>query len=163
VGRAVATALIALCLGLGLAGASPAYAFDAAACAQGRVLVTAGQNTHAFSVEIADTEDLRAQGLMNRASLPSAAGMLFVYPAPMTARFWMENTLIPLDMIFAGPDGQILHVHENAIPLDRTTINGGAGVKYVLEINGGLSSRLGIAVGGALHHPVIAGSGCTAG
>lgn len=144
------------------AGAQTAV-IDAAACAQGRILVSAGASTHAFSVEVADTEALRATGLMNRPTLPSAAGMLFVYPAPQRAQFWMENTLIPLDMIFAAPDGRILHVHQNAIPLDRTSIDGGQGVQYVLEINGGLAARLGIAAGGALHHPVIAGSGCAAG
>ena len=129
-------------------------------CAPSRVLVQTGGQTHAFSVEVADTEATRAQGLMNRPFLPSAAGMLFAYPAPQRAQFWMANTLIPLDMIFADPDGTILGVHSNAIPHDRTTIDGGSGVQYVLEINGGLAARLGIAAGGALHHPIIAGSDC---
>jgi uncharacterized protein len=135
-------------------------AFGQAGCAEGRVLVQTGAQTHAFSIELADTDATRAQGLMNRPFLPSAAGMLFAYPAPQRAQFWMANTLIPLDMIFAAPDGTILGVHANAIPHDRTTIDGGAGVQYVLEINGGLAARLGIKAGGALHHPIIAGSDC---
>lgn len=67
----------------------------------------------------------------------------------------MRNTLIPLDMIFADETGVVTHVHENAIPLDETTIDGGEGVKFVLEINGGLAGRFGIAPGTVLRHPLI--------
>lgn len=131
-----------------------------AACAPDRVIVQTPNARQEFSVEVADTEGERAQGLMNRPEMASAAGMLFVYDHPQRAQFWMANTLIPLDMIFAGEDGTILKVHENAIPLDRSVIDGGDGVRFVLEINGGLASRLGITAGGALHHPSIAGSDC---
>jgi uncharacterized membrane protein (UPF0127 family) len=81
--------------------------------------------------------------------------MLFAYEDPQTANFWMENTLIPLDMLFASPDGTILTIHENAVPLDRTPISGGDGVQYVLEINGGLAGRLGIEPGDVMQHPAI--------
>jgi len=131
-----------------------------ASCAPDRVIVETAASRQEFTIELADTDASRAQGLMNRPHMPSASGMLFAYPRPQRAQFWMANTLIPLDMIFAGPDGGILAVHENAVPLDRSVIDGGDGVQFVLEINGGLARRLGIAVGGALHHPSIAGSDC---
>jgi uncharacterized membrane protein (UPF0127 family) len=70
----------------------------------------------------------------------------------------MRNTLIPLDMIFAGPDGTIRHIHQEAMPLDETSIRTPEGVDdilFVLEINGGLARRLGIDVGDALQHPAI--------
>ncbi|MDP4033376.1 MAG: DUF192 domain-containing protein [Pseudorhodobacter sp.] len=108
-----------------------------------------------FSVEVADTPGERAQGLMFRDSLPSAAGMLFVYEQPQRASFWMKNTLIPLDMIFANAAGQVTRVHANAHPRDETAIDGGAGVAVVLEINGGLAARLGIAPGSELRHPAL--------
>ncbi len=108
-----------------------------------------------FTVEVADDAAERGQGLMNRESLPSGAGMLFVYERPQRAVFWMRNTLIPLDMIFADDTGTVTHVHENAIPLDETGIDGGEGVKYVLEINGGFAGRFGIAPGTELRHPSI--------
>jgi uncharacterized membrane protein (UPF0127 family) len=133
-----------------------------AECDPARIAVTTPTTRHEFSIELADTEATRAKGLMMRADMPLSAGMLFVYDAPQRAQFWMANTLIPLDMIFAGSDGVILQVHENAIPQDRSVIDGGAGVKYVLEINGGLAARMGIAPGGALHHPAITGSDCAA-
>jgi uncharacterized protein len=108
-----------------------------------------------FTVEVADSAAERSTGLMNRESMATAAGMLFIYPRPGNVSFWMENTLIPLDMIFADPTGTVQRVHENAVPLDRTPIPGGANIKYVLEINGGLARRMGITEGAVLRHPAI--------
>lgn len=117
-----------------------------------------------FHVEIADDSAERAKGLMFREAMASGAGMLFVYQQPQPAAFWMKNTLIPLDMIFADAQGVVTHVHEHAVPGDETPIPGGNAVQYVLEINAGLAARLGIAPGAELRHPAIAGSvwACTA-
>jgi uncharacterized membrane protein (UPF0127 family) len=112
-----------------------------------------------FAVELADDAAERARGLMFRESMPSSAGMLFVYEAPRRASFWMENTLIPLDMIFMDATGTVTKVHENAVPGDRTPIMGGDGVQFVLEINGGLARRLGIAPGAVMRHPAVAQAG----
>ncbi|RIA00230.1 DUF192 domain-containing protein [Cereibacter sphaeroides] len=106
-----------------------------------------------FSVEIADTPAERSRGLMHRESLPRSSGMLFLFDAPHRASFWMRNTLIPLDMIFAGPDGTVKVVHSNAVPEDLTPISGGEGIQSVLEINGGLARALGIGPGTVLRHP----------
>ena len=106
-----------------------------------------------FAVEIADTDALRAQGLMHRERLARSAGMLFIYDAPTEPSFWMRNTLIPLDMVFVDPTGRITRVHANAIPHDTTPIPGGPNVLMVLEINGGMAALLGIAEGSELRHP----------
>lgn len=111
-----------------------------------------------FSVELADDEAERARGLMHRETMPRSAGMLFAYETPRRAQFWMKNTLIPLDMIFADQQGVVTRVHSNAIPQDTTVIDGGDGVQFVLEINGGLAKRLGITAGAELRHPKIASS-----
>lgn len=108
-----------------------------------------------FNVEIADTDEERALGLMNREKLAASAGMLFVYDTPRRASFWMKDTLIPLDMIFADSAGRVTRVHSGAKPLDKTAINGGKDVRFVLEINGGLAKRLGIKAGSVLRNPVI--------
>lgn len=108
-----------------------------------------------FSVELADTRKARSRGLMFREQMSKSAGMLFVYPRPVAASFWMKNTLIPLDMIFMDKRGVVTRVHENAVPGDLTPIPGGAGVMLVLEINGGLAGRLGIAPGATLRHPSV--------
>ncbi|WP_343082098.1 DUF192 domain-containing protein [Ostreiculturibacter nitratireducens] len=108
-----------------------------------------------FTVEVADDEGERAQGLMHREALAASAGMLFVYERTQEAAFWMENTLIPLDMIFIDETGRVTRVHENARPLDRTPIPSGGPIRYVLEINGGLAARIGIAPGAVMRHPAV--------
>jgi len=110
----------------------------------------------AFNIEVADTAQERARGLMFRETMPRGAGMLFVYEAPQPASFWMKNTLIELDMLFADKTGRIIHVHHRAIPGDLTPITGGRAVYAVLEINGGLARRYGIATGSLMRHPAFA-------
>lgn len=112
-----------------------------------------------FTVEVADDVPERSRGLMDRETLAASAGMLFVYQRPERAGFWMRNTLIPLDMIFADETGTVTKVHENAIPRDETLIDGGPGVQFVLEINGGLAGPIGIAPGAQLRHPSIDAAG----
>jgi uncharacterized protein len=141
-----------LWLGLALA---PAPALAEAACAIGRVDLRWPGGGESFSVEVADDQAERSQGLMFRETLDPAAGMLFVYESPRRASFWMKNTLVPLDMIFADVTGTVTRVHANAIPGDLTPIDGGEGVVFVLEINGGLAARLGIVPGAELRHPAV--------
>ena len=108
-----------------------------------------------FNVEIADDAQEQAQGLMFREKLPASAGMLFVYDKPHHARFWMKNTLIPLDMIFLDKTGRITRIAENTRPLDETPVDGGEDVLMILEINGGMARGLGISVGSELRHPAF--------
>ena len=72
---------------------------------------------HAFAVEIADTDAERAKGLMYRKELPEGQGMLFDFHREQEVGFWMQNTYIPLDMIFIRGDGRILRIAENTEPL----------------------------------------------
>jgi len=137
-----------------LAAAWPAAAM--AACAPDVVDLRGPGGQQRFTVELADDGAERAQGLMFREKMASGAGMLFVYDAPQRASFWMKNTLIPLDMIFADETGRVTRVHANAVPGDTTPVDGGNGVRFVLEINGGLAARLGIAEGAELRHPAVA-------
>ena len=152
IGRALIAAL-AIC--------TPLPAVAQAACAEDRVTVIGEFGQARFTVDVADDDAERAQGLMNVPEMPTLTGMLFVYEAPRPASFWMRNTLIPLDMLFAGADGTITKVHPRAVPLDETPIFGGEAVQFVLEINGGLAARLGIEAGDVLQHPAI-GEGAAA-
>ena len=75
---------------------------------QGGVVVRFGK--HALAAEVASTEAARERGLMERRSLGSNAGMLFVFPSPPTCSgevcgFWMKNTLIPLSIAFMTSTG----------------------------------------------------------
>lgn len=126
-----------------------------AACAPDRLDLRWDGGGESFAVELADDGAERAKGLMFREKMDPGAGMLFVYESPRRAQFWMKNTLIPLDMVFADVTGTVTRVHSNAVPGDLTPIDGGDGVVFVLEINGGLANRLGIAPGTVLRHPSI--------
>ncbi|MDD9715371.1 DUF192 domain-containing protein [Dinoroseobacter sp. PD6] len=126
-----------------------------AACAPDRVELEGPWGRAAFDIELADTDETRGRGLMFRESLPQQAGMLFVYDRPQPVSFWMRNTLIPLDMIFADRTGIVRKVHRNAVPLDETPIFGGDEVFAVLEINGGMTLSLGISEGTLMRHPAF--------
>ena len=133
-----------------------AAASAAASCRADQVEISGDFGTVRFRVEVADTPASRAQGLMFVRHMPRMAGMLFVYERPETVSFWMENTYIPLDMIFADATGTVQRIHTDAVPLDRTPIPGGEAIQYVLEINAGLSESLGLSEGDILRHPAIA-------
>ena len=107
-----------------------------------------------FDVELAVTPYELQQGLMNRTELAENAGMLFWLGEPeRDVGFWMKNTLIPLDIVFIRADGTIRHIHDNAIPLDQTSIPSQGPVTAVLELNGGTAKRLGIQPGDKVKHP----------
>jgi uncharacterized membrane protein (UPF0127 family) len=110
---------------------------------------------HAFTVEIADTEAAREKGLMFRKSLPEGTGMLFDFKTEQPVGFWMQNTYIPLDMIFIKADGRIAKIVENARPMSTTIIPSGVPVLAVLEVIGGTARKLGIAPGDRVAHPIF--------
>ena len=124
-------------------------------CRDDRVQLRGDWGSAGFSVEVVDTVEDRARGLMFREQMARGAGMLFVYDTPGPVSFWMKNTLIPLDMVFVDDAGTVQRVHSNAIPGDLTPIDGGDDILVVLEINGGLARSLGIAEGTELRHPGI--------
>ncbi|NBD31335.1 MAG: DUF192 domain-containing protein [Alphaproteobacteria bacterium] len=126
-----------------------------AGCSEGAVSIRGDWGTARFTVKVADTPSEQSRGLMFVEDLPTMSGMLFVYPRPQPTSFWMRNTLIPLDMLFFDETGTLTRLHAMAQPLDETPIPGGDAVQFVLEINGGLANRLGIAPGNVMRHPSV--------
>jgi uncharacterized protein len=152
-GRQPARVILALML-VALGGVA------SAACSEDTVDIrTVAGAVQRFSVEVADDPAEQSKGLMFREKMASSAGMLFVFPAPKRATFWMKDTPLSLDMIFADQTGTVTRVHEKAIPLDTSMIDGGEGVALVLEINGGLAKPMGIGPGAVLRHPSVAAKG----
>lgn len=144
--------LLALILGLAAGAAS------AADCAPDQVDIRDPDTALRFKVEVMDDAAERAQGLMFRESLPKFSGMLFVYEEPQPVAFWMKNTLIPLDMLFFDGEGRLVRIKSAAQPHDETPVIGGTSIQYVLEINGGLATELGIDVGAEMRNPALTGA-----
>lgn len=107
-----------------------------------------------FAIEIADEPNERSRGLMFRDSLDENAGMLFIYPQPRIASFWMKNTRIPLDMIFIEEGGEIISIAPETVPFSLSPVRSPVPVTLILEIDGGDAARLGIAVGDKTHWEV---------
>ena len=108
-----------------------------------------------FCVELAINNEERQRGLMFRKGMELSDGMMFVYERPQSVSFWMKNTSIPLDIIFADEAGVITKIFENARPFSTTSIFGGYDVQYVVEINAGLTKSLGIKTGGLIKHSLV--------
>ena len=130
-------------------------AAGAASADPDKVRIFSKSGEHVFTVEIADDPQKRARGLMHRRHLPRDAGMLFVYDPPQEASFWMKNTPLPLDILYADERGMIITIARMTTPYSTKNIQSGGVVRGVLEINGGLSDELGVVEGDRLSHPVF--------
>lgn len=111
---------------------------------------------HPFTVEVAADDESRERGLMYRTAMAPDAGMLFDFRTPQPVSFWMENTVLPLDMLFVRADGTIARIKSNATPYSRENIPSGEPVQLVIELNAGRAAALGIAEGGRVHAPQLA-------
>lgn len=111
------------------------------------------QTVASFTLEIANTPFRRARGLMGRAALEGADGMLFVYPWSRTVRIWMAGTHIPLDVLFIDRSGSIVKVATNLQPLSKKWVSSDKPVKWVIEIAAGRAAALGLAVGDRVQNP----------
>jgi len=124
-----------------------------AACERGpRVAIMApdGSTLATVKIEVADTPQSREMGLMYRDTLASDAGMLFVFPAPSNQVFWMKNTRIPLDMVFADSQRRVIGIVANAVPYSEARLSVPGDSQYVLEVNGGFCQRRGVKAGDRL-------------
>jgi len=121
----------------------------------GQLAISTAAGEHHFTVEVVDTNEGRAQGLMFRTALAADAGMLFDFKESRPVSFWMQNTLIPLDMLFIRHDGTIANIEVNAKPMDPTSIPSDGPVEFVLEIPGERSVELGIKAGDTAIHDRI--------
>lgn len=108
--------------------------------------VKSGGRTHRFRVEVAATPQEQQRGLMFRTALGPNEGMIFPNETPQMQSFWMHNTVIPLDIIYIGPDRRILNIVRGE-PYDDTSLPSAGPVINVLEIAAGRSEELGIKPG----------------
>ena len=139
--------------GLGLS-LLPALAAAESACRDDQISLRGDWGEARFTVEVADDADERAQGLMHRESMARSAGMLFIYDSARTVRFWMKNTLIPLDMLFFDDEGRLVSAFEKAAPGSLVSRRSSGPAKYVLELRGGSMQADRIGPGARLRFPL---------
>ena len=121
------------------------------ACASGGPGVELGGKS--FSVEIADTSEKQALGLMFRDKMPADHGMLFIFPNEAPRSFWMKNTRIPLDIMYFDKELKMVGISADTPPCKVSrcpSYPSVAPAMYVLELNSGMAAELGVGLGDLL-------------
>lgn len=111
-----------------------------------------------FFVEVAETREAMAKGLMGRSKLDIDSGFIFdidFIPSDMEIAMWMKDTLIPLDMLFIDKNGKVYYMYENAEPYSTQAIMAPTRPRAVLEINGGQIKEFGIQIGDTIKTPML--------
>ncbi len=106
-----------------------------------------GEKTTGLTIEIAEDDATRTQGLMGRTSMSENQGMLFIFPEEDWRSFWMVNTPLPLDILFINAAREIVTIHRDTAPFSESSIPSTAPAMYVLEVNAGYCNRNVIGVG----------------
>lgn len=101
----------------------------------------------AIDIEVADDDAEREQGMMYRDTMPENAGMLFLMEKEETQSFWMKNTILSLDIMYADADRRIVSIHKNCKPYSLEQIVSLKPAIYVVEVHAGYTSKYGIKVG----------------
>ena len=112
---------------------------------------------HDFIVEMATTPREQEVGEMFRTNIPADHGMFFDWGTPHEVPMWMKNCPVPEDMVFIGQDGTITHIAENTVPESLANISSGGAVRATLELQGGITAKLGISVGDRVEGVVFDG------
>jgi uncharacterized protein len=103
-----------------------------------------------FNVEVVTTQKEMIKGLQFRQNLEENNGMLFIFSRVGIYRFWMKDTLIPLDIIWLNPKQEIVYLAKKVPPCRQDpcpSYSPETNALYVLEINSGLSEKRGLRVG----------------
>lgn len=98
-------------------------------------------------VEIAETPEERARGLMGRVLADHLAGMLFIFESAQPQSFWMRNTPSSLDMMFIDAGGKIVNIAAHTTPMSDQLYSSSGPAKYVVEAKAGFADRFGIRAG----------------
>ncbi len=100
-----------------------------------------------IDVAVAETNAQRQEGLMNVSELPQDKGMIFMFEREQPLSFWMANTPLPLDIIFANAEGLIVRIHRNTPPFSQQNFSSEEPAIYAVEVNAGYTSRYDIREG----------------
>jgi len=141
------TRFLAICLFLAAFWSGPVAAQPAPQMNLPRTTLSIG--IHQLQVQVAQTPEQHATGLMYRTDMPQQEGMLFVFGAPSQQCFWMKNTLIPLTAAFLADDGTIVNLEDMQAQTTQSHCSAKP-VRFVLEVNQGWFAKKGLKAGSKL-------------
>jgi uncharacterized membrane protein (UPF0127 family) len=117
-----------------------------------------------FHLWVMDSDAKQQEGMMflTDAEVKADEGMLFAFTSPQPTKypngnprgFWMQNTLIPLDIIYLSPQGKVLNIGKGQ-PRNETTVPAAGEFLNVVELKGGTAARLGLKPGDTIEIPKI--------
>jgi uncharacterized membrane protein (UPF0127 family) len=119
--------------------------------ATGRAWIELGEQR--LAVELAETADEKARGLMHRKQPPTDGGMLFIYQPPRSIGFWMKNMRFPLDILFFDRHGRLAAYHDAVPPCASANCpryRSDRPSAWVLELPAGTRQRMGLKPGAQL-------------
>jgi len=105
------------------------------------IILTKNPSPIILDIEIADDDEERMRGLMDRQNLPDNAGMLFIFPNDGPRSFWMKNTFISLDIIYINSRKEIVSIQKYTQPKSTYSIPSEKPAMYVLEVNAGFTDK----------------------
>ena len=114
---------------------------------QSTVKLSASGKIFTINVEVANSPKTRTEGLKFRTFLPPRSGMLLLFPSPQEVQIWMEETYIPLDIIYLDEQGYIIEIVQNAEPRKQKPLPAVANIKAVLEVPAGTVTDIGLLIG----------------
>lgn len=134
---------------------TPITVLAQAAMRQDMLKIVTSSGEHTFKIEIAETDEQKARGLMFRRSLADDAGMLFPYSPDQEITMWMRNTYISLDMVFIRSDGVVHRIAKGTEPFSEAVIASNGPVRAVLEIRAGIAGKIGLQPGDKVVFPLF--------
>lgn len=147
----IATAMVVfIALGIGPTGIGPTHAnAEPVIRADGVVEMVRpdGSVAASLAVEIAESPEARARGLMEKVLSDYMAGMLFIFESAQPQTFWMRNTPSALDMMFVDAGGKVITIAAYTTPMSDQLYSSSGPAKYVVEAKAGFADRFGIRQG----------------
>ena len=107
-----------------------------------------GSTKNKLQLWVMNSDHKMAEGMMflQDHEVKANQGMLFIHPKPQVLRYWMRNTLIPLDVLYLDLNGKILNI-EVLKPLNLESVPSKGLAKYAIELKAGTSQKLNIKPG----------------
>jgi uncharacterized membrane protein (UPF0127 family) len=113
-----------------------------------------GEEIRKIDIEVADDDIKRAQGLMYRTTMTESQGMLFIFDEEEEQGFWMSNTRLSLDIMYANSEGEIVKIYRSATPYSEETLPSEFPAMYVVETLAGFCQKYGITEGNIIEYQI---------